>query len=330
MEIPEILERLRYNHGHFEKAAVLAAIERREEITPKLLEIVEDARVRAEELAKDDDYFAHFYALFLLGQFRERQAYRPIFELFSVRPEVLERLTEGFITDGLAPVLASVAHGDTSLVKRLIEDPQVSEWARASAANSLGAMVGAGELARDEAVAYLRARLRQELDQSESQASDYFLWTTFVTLGMHLYPSELMPEIKAAFRAGLVEEGFVCREDVQAALDEGKEAVLAQLSSRHPLAVDTVGALAGWACFDEDRKKEEADWKAKNPPKSTGLLDLPHVEPLPKKAHWQPEEEASPPSPVPLSRSAPKVGRNDPCPCGSGKKYKKCCEGKAN
>jgi len=24
-------------------------------------------------------------------------------------------------------------------------------------------------------------------------------------------------------------------------------------------------------------------------------------------------------------RSAPKVGRNDPCPCGSGKKHKKCC-----
>jgi len=24
-------------------------------------------------------------------------------------------------------------------------------------------------------------------------------------------------------------------------------------------------------------------------------------------------------------RSAPKIGRNKPCPCGSGKKYKKCC-----
>jgi len=23
-----------------------------------------------------------------------------------------------------------------------------------------------------------------------------------------------------------------------------------------------------------------------------------------------------------------KLGRNDPCPCGSGKKYKKCCLGK--
>lgn len=27
----------------------------------------------------------------------------------------------------------------------------------------------------------------------------------------------------------------------------------------------------------------------------------------------------------PVRRSVPKVGRNDPCPCGSGKKYKKCC-----
>jgi preprotein translocase subunit SecA len=26
----------------------------------------------------------------------------------------------------------------------------------------------------------------------------------------------------------------------------------------------------------------------------------------------------------------PRVGRNGPCPCGSGKKYKKCCLGKAN
>jgi preprotein translocase subunit SecA len=25
-----------------------------------------------------------------------------------------------------------------------------------------------------------------------------------------------------------------------------------------------------------------------------------------------------------VTRESPKVGRNDPCPCGSGKKYKKC------
>ena len=30
----------------------------------------------------------------------------------------------------------------------------------------------------------------------------------------------------------------------------------------------------------------------------------------------------------PVVREGPRIGRNDPCPCGSGKKYKKCC-GKA-
>jgi SEC-C motif-containing protein len=29
--------------------------------------------------------------------------------------------------------------------------------------------------------------------------------------------------------------------------------------------------------------------------------------------------------PETFHRDAPKVGRNDPCPCGSGKKHKKCC-----
>jgi len=29
--------------------------------------------------------------------------------------------------------------------------------------------------------------------------------------------------------------------------------------------------------------------------------------------------------PVQYQRDAPKTGRNDPCPCGSGKKFKKCC-----
>ncbi len=33
-------------------------------------------------------------------------------------------------------------------------------------------------------------------------------------------------------------------------------------------------------------------------------------------------------APTPVRRSGPRPGRNDPCPCGSGRKYKKCCLGK--
>jgi uncharacterized protein YecA (UPF0149 family) len=29
--------------------------------------------------------------------------------------------------------------------------------------------------------------------------------------------------------------------------------------------------------------------------------------------------------PTPVQRARGKVGRNEPCPCGSGKKFKKCC-----
>jgi preprotein translocase subunit SecA len=35
--------------------------------------------------------------------------------------------------------------------------------------------------------------------------------------------------------------------------------------------------------------------------------------------------DAAPEAPKPVIKG-PKVGRNEPCPCGSGKKYKKCCE----
>jgi len=40
----------------------------------------------------------------------------------------------------------------------------------------------------------------------------------------------------------------------------------------------------------------------------------------------QPQQKRSAPQkPVQVVNQAPKVGRNDPCPCGSGKKYKQCC-----
>jgi HEAT repeat protein len=40
---------------------------------------------------------------------------------------------------------------------------------------------------------------------------------------------------------------------------------------------------------------------------------------------WEAEEEDGAPPPPPAAAQPVKVGRNDPCPCGSGKKYKKCC-----
>ncbi|MFA5689285.1 MAG: preprotein translocase subunit SecA [Kiritimatiellales bacterium] len=41
--------------------------------------------------------------------------------------------------------------------------------------------------------------------------------------------------------------------------------------------------------------------------------------------HNAPPGAGAPPVPQPIRRADKQVGRNDPCPCGSGKKYKKCC-----
>ncbi len=63
----------------------------------------------------------------------------------------------------------------------------------------------------------------------------------------------------------------------------------------------------------------------------------PFASPAPMQAEWPPAKGGMPQAaPVPdrtvkqetVKRNEVKVGRNDPCPCGSGKKYKNCC-GKA-
>jgi uncharacterized protein YchJ len=40
---------------------------------------------------------------------------------------------------------------------------------------------------------------------------------------------------------------------------------------------------------------------------------------------YEPAEESFEPLTAPIANEGGKVGRNEPCPCGSGKKYKKCC-----
>jgi preprotein translocase subunit SecA len=55
------------------------------------------------------------------------------------------------------------------------------------------------------------------------------------------------------------------------------------------------------------------------------LATEPEVAPTPRSPQLvlsRGEEDAKT---KPVKRDAQKVGRNDPCPCGSGKKYKKCC-----
>jgi hypothetical protein len=60
----------------------------------------------------------------------------------------------------------------------------------------------------------------------------------------------------------------------------------------------------------------------------TGRIYQPDDERLKKLMDEHPEvvrEMRIPPTKKQMSRRPPKIGRNEPCPCGSGKKFKKCC-----
>ncbi|WP_437883030.1 UPF0149 family protein [Pseudomonas sp. LRF_L74] len=50
-------------------------------------------------------------------------------------------------------------------------------------------------------------------------------------------------------------------------------------------------------------------------------LDLIEASAIELHAYWLARREPL----LPVRREEPKVGRNDPCPCGSGKKHKQCC-----
>jgi preprotein translocase subunit SecA len=62
--------------------------------------------------------------------------------------------------------------------------------------------------------------------------------------------------------------------------------------------------------------------------RSASLGGRAQFDPAPREAtragRREPEGDAQAPKPAPVRKEA-RVGRNDPCPCGSGKKYKKCC-----
>jgi uncharacterized protein DUF1186/SEC-C motif-containing protein len=300
MEIVEILERIDRETGKFERAAVGAALARREEITPELLRILDDTVNRAAELEAEGDYLAHFYAMFLLAQFRERRAY-PLVLRFALLPgDLLDSLAGDFVTAGLGQVLASVCGGDLKGIQSLIENEDADEWARGAGLDALVTLVAAGQKSREEIVSYFATLFRCKLTRKRSN-----VWDALALCCSDLCAAELIEDIELAYAAGLVDAGMMGLEDIEADLALGKDGVLARLADdpdRH-LVDDVEEEFGWWACFCENKPSwlQTASVAGSMAGHAAGV------------------------SPSPITTI--KTGRNEPCPCGSGKKYKKCCGG---
>jgi hypothetical protein len=281
-DIPWILKELEYNDGTFPRSALQEAIANRQEITPALLDIIKDAKENVQRLINDDRYMAHIYAIYLLAQFREKRAYPLITDFFSIPGEITLDLTGSMVTEALGRILASVSHGDTSLMKSLAEDPNANGYVRNAGLRGLVTLWVEGAQSRDELMDYFQHLFRGGLERDHS-----YVWTGLVNCSTDLYPEEVLDDIEQAFKDDLIIDNFVLDWDwVLKWMDLGSEKVLDDTRrDRHYTYIgDTVKEMEWWACFD----------KPAQPQAVTG-----------------------------------KVGRNKPCPCGSGKKFKWCCGAKS-
>lgn len=297
MEIVEILHQVERFKGKFPRAAVEAAVARREEIAPELLRILDDTVNRAAELAAEGDYQAHLYVLFLLAQFRETRAYPLLVRFASLSGDLLDSLCGDFITEDLGRILASVCGGDLAGIQSLIENESTDEWVRGAALSSLVTLVAAGQKDRDEIVSYFASLYRGRLERKWSH-----VWDALVSYSSDLYPAELLSDIERAYEEELVDPGFITLGNVKRDLAMGQEYVLARIADdpHRRLVSDTVAEMEWWACFHQDQTGDTV--------RTASVSGAPPSAP-----------------PHPIKRSTPKIGRNEPCPCGSGKKYKKCC-----
>jgi len=115
------------------------------------------------------------------------------------------------------------------------------------------------------------------------------IWDSLASRCTALCPEEVREDLRRVHEQGLIDPFYIRWEDIEGALGVGKEAAMKALKERYRLIDDAEKEMSWWACFEENKHRKV-------------------------KLGWD--------TPI---RKAPKVGRNEPCTCGSGKKFKKCC-----
>ena len=304
MTLEEILSKLESpDFKTFQREALQEAIKQKEVIIPALLKILERVAKEPECLLDDGDSMGHLHALYLLAQFREKQAYPLIVEYFSQlgNGEGALDMTGDIVTEDLGRILASVCDNDLSLIKQIIENPGINEYVRSAALTSLVVLYKKDLLSRQSLVDYFISLINGKLSQE-----DYFIYASIACCCDDIYPEELYQTLLDCFDRGLIDTSVIGKTDLSRSMEKGKKAILDGLEAdtRCDFVNDVIAELEWWACFQ--------------PEKSEKPSFVPSVYEQPSIQDYNETDNS------PYVRDI-KVGRNDPCPCGSGQKYKKCC-----
>ncbi len=283
---------IEYFSRPFPRPAIAFANAHREEVAPFLIESL--TRIAADpSIAEDGEYVLHLYAMHLLATWRDARAYAPLAALGHHPDDVLDIVMGDVITESYGRSLASVCDGDIAPLQALFEDAQASHWARTAALEAWGVRVIEGDSARDDLLHYLMARGDSEaarLRRTDTVRNEFEVLDYIVSVAVDIAAVEMIERIDAWYADDLLDQTISTKEWVHQQMRKTFDLVREQTLERGKGYVrDPETEMGWWSGF------HDAPAKTKKP--------------------------GATPQPV---RPDPKTGRNDPCPCGSGKKYKKC------
>ena len=304
LDLPDYLKPLEYLTQPYPRDAVDAVLARREEAIPQLLQVLERLPVLYAKGEWDLEWMIHEYALYLLSEFGERRAFPLILEI-SRLPDLDDLLGDG-ITEALPKTLAATFSGELNAFYPLIEDRQADEFARGSALDAIGILFKQERITRSVFECCL-----MEL-YALIELKPAHVWNVWVGLVADFRCTFLIDKVRTLYERGFADPGFQSLAEVEAEL-KGSE-LTRGVSYGYQAFTSVHDCMSWWHCFSEEYATSSHDGDVEGRRAAAAIADdVGYVRSL--NYHMQ----------TPHVRESSKVGRNDSCPCGSGKKYKKCC-----
>jgi len=264
------------------------------EIEPDILDVLERASLSDLDLPSGRLLFR---GLHILGGRRLPRGFQKLSVFLRGPQSRIDDLLGDAVTETLTRILAGMFDGDSGALCALIADTSVAPFVRDAAMGALAFLVF------DKRVSDVVAREFLDRFDAERLASpeDSITWHAWMTAVALLGFSDFSPRVRAAFDDGRISVEFADESDFEKLLADAIErpADATRFENEHLGYIeDVLVSLQGFGYGPEESGEAEQE------PFSGWPRTQDHV---PAHNPWR------------------DVGRNDPCPCGSGKKFKKCC-----
>lgn len=281
----------------FPSEAMAAAGANRDAMIPVFLDQID--RLLSDEPGSfnDADVSAFLFVYFLLGEWRDARAYRPLAALLRQDPDFVDMLIGDAVTEGTARVIAGVCDGDLQPIFTVIEDSAADEFVRGQMIDALVIIADTRPDKLPEVEAFF-----DHFPEADFEKPDV-LWESWAFAAADLGLAHLEPIVREAYENQRISPLSSNFDHFKRALKDALETGRSHWfhNSRDTRLIESAAEeLSRWYSFSEKARESEARQRDAVNDLSLFLHDT-------------------------FERAEPKVGRNDPCPCGSGRKFKKCC-----